>query len=128
MTGETALQLKCAIVDLVARAFSEIKAKEARAVLAEAHFRKALRSDIRQKLVWSLPDDASLDDLLKKTASQLERKEQGVNAICTRAIAHEATGHNTLSFLPRSVIYFRFYCWGHRDSNCPGSFSGSSGN
>lgn len=88
-TGETAHQLRYAILDLVARAYPEVKAKEARAALVEAHFRKALRLEIRQKLIWCLPDEASLDDLVKK-ASQIEREDQSVNAIATDATTADA--------------------------------------
>ena len=80
--------MKYAILDLVGHAFLEVKVKEACAALVEAHFRKALRLETHQKLIWSLPDEASLDDLVKK-ASQLEREEQSVNAIAPKTIAPE---------------------------------------
>lgn len=70
---ETAFQLKFEIQHLVTKAYPEVSAPDAREALISAHFRKALKPEIRSKLAWALPDDASLDDLVKR-AAQIERE------------------------------------------------------
>ena len=80
--GETAIELKFAIFELVSKACPEVTESVAKNAMVVAHFRKALRQDIRQKLTWTLSDSSSLEDVVLR-AAQVEREARsvGINAI-----------------------------------------------
>lgn len=80
--GETVIELKFAVIDLVSKAYPEVTEPVAQNALVVAHFRKALRPEIRQKLTWTLSDGSSLEDVVLR-AAQMEREasSSGINAI-----------------------------------------------
>lgn len=80
--GETVIQLKFEVMDLVSKAYPEVKEAVAQKALVVAHFRKALRHEIRQKLAWTLPDGSALEDIVSR-AAQIEQDNgnTSVNAI-----------------------------------------------
>lgn len=82
--GESVLELKYAIYELVDKAYPEVDT-DARNVIKTASFRKALNSDIRRKVAWILPENASVDDIIHKV-DQINREENtgiSVNSIST---------------------------------------------
>ena len=80
--GETVIELKFAIIELVSKAYPEVTESVAKNAMVVAHVRKALRQDIRQKLTWTLSDSSSLEDVVLR-AAQVEREagSVGINAI-----------------------------------------------
>ena len=81
---ETVIELKFAIIELVSKAYPEVTEFVAKNAVVVAHFRKALRQDIRQKLTWTLynMDSSSMEDVVLR-AAQVEREagNVGINAI-----------------------------------------------
>ena len=59
LPGESVIELKLAIIELVSKAYPKVTESVAQNGMVVAHFRKALRQDIRQKLTWTLSDSSS---------------------------------------------------------------------
>ena len=79
--GETEIELKFAIIELVSKAYLEVMESVAQNAMVVAYFRKALRQDIRQKLTWTLSDSSNLEDVLRAAQVEREAGSVGINAI-----------------------------------------------
>ena len=82
LPGESVIELKFSIIELISKAYPEVTEPVAKNAMVVAHFRKALRQDIRQKLTWTLSDSSSLEDVVLR-AAQVEREagSVGINAV-----------------------------------------------
>jgi hypothetical protein len=93
--GESAQELKFAILDLVSRAYPQVKDDAARQALAIAHFRSALSSNISTKLAWVTGEETGLDDLVKR-AAQIER-----DCAAVRVVGSDATSESSSELLKK---------------------------
>ena len=100
--GETVIELKFAIIELVSKAYPEVTESVAKNAMVVAHVRKALQQDIRHKLTWTLSDSSSLEDVVL-CAAQVEREagSVGINAI---VVNHNYKG-NQPAMKPLKIVY-----------------------
>ena len=73
LPGESEIELKFTIIELVSKAYPEVTESVAQNAMVVAHFRKALRQDIRH----------SLKNVVLRPTAQVEREADsiGINAV-----------------------------------------------
>lgn len=81
-SGESAVELKYSILQLVSKAFPGVTDKNTCDSLALAHFRNALKGDIARKLSWVMADTATLAELVQR-ATKIEQTDSTVSAVST---------------------------------------------